>query len=72
MANDNTLIIVATQTEGDRVLSRLTLEYPNVDNTNCNLINLAYTRAILDKADDLAALKAAAITMDPPGQAQKT
>lgn len=72
MADDNTLIIVATQTEGDRVLSRLTLEYPGMDNTNANVINLAFSWALLDKATELAKLKAAAVTMEPLGQAKKT
>ena len=71
MANDNTLTVVATQTEGGKVLSRLTLEYPDMDNTNANLINLGLTQAMLDKVAEFADAKAAGLTIVPPGQAKK-
>lgn len=71
MAADNLLVIVATQTEGDKVLSRLTLEYPNLENADANAINLQLTQALIDRVTEFADAKAAGIKVVLPGQAKK-
>ena len=61
MAGSNSLKLAITQSDGDDVLSVLTLEYPSITNAEANAIQLRYLAALTGAAGELAGEKAEAI-----------
>ncbi len=62
---DNTLKLTMEQAEGGKVLSTVTLEYPNIPNTEANMLSLEIIEAIGLVVRGAAAFKAQA-TGSPP------
>jgi hypothetical protein len=62
LAND-TITLSLTQTDGDRVLSVLTLEYPNLPNEIANIMSLRLVDAIKAETAKWSAEKASGAAM---------
>lgn len=59
MAANNIVKVTMEQTEGDITLSRLTLEYPALENADANNINLTLVQGLLTAVRGMADAKKA-------------